>query len=467
MGELDPEAGVGQQPGRLDDPPPGPLLLVVPEPRAVRGGPALGADGGHPGQHQRRAAERLRAELGGLEGARHAVDRRVGGQRRHHDPVAQRQPAELQGPEHRRDAAVGAEPGVDRRDELRVPLAQTLVADPAAAGEQIEGELRGRLAGVAADALEPLQTGLGGALGGLHHRLALGLVGAQRLWNSGVFVQAGGERQGVLHGQLGARADREVRGVRRVAEQHHIAVAPTRVAHRGEVDPARAGSGDQPVPVEVFGQQPLAAPHAALVVAEAGLLPGLLPQLHDEGAAPVVIGVGVHLHDAEVGLLDDEGEGLEDPVGGQPHVAAAALVQPRAEARGKGLPGGRADPVGGHHQVVLGGQFGGGRRLGAEPQVDPELLAAPAQDGQQPPALQGGEAVATGGELPPRVADVDVAPAGELRGHRPEHLRVGLGDPVEGLVGEDHAEPEGVVGGVALPQGDLRSGANCLASAAK
>ena len=76
-----------------------------------------------------------------------------------------------------------------------------------------------------ADVLEPLERGLGGALGGLDHRAALGLVRRRaRQSTSGVLVQAGGQREGVLHGQLGAGADREVRGVRGVAEQHHVAV---------------------------------------------------------------------------------------------------------------------------------------------------------------------------------------------------------------------------------------------------
>jgi len=57
-------------------------------------------------------------------------------------------------------------------------------------------------------------------------------------------------------------------------------------------------------------------------------------------------------------------------------------------------------------------------------------------------------------DLAPEV-DVDVVPAGELLLHLPVDARVGVLDPPEGLVGEHHAEPEGVVGGVPLPDGDL------------
>ena len=50
---------------------------------------------------------------------------------------------------------------------------------------------------------------------------------------------------------------------------------------------------------------------------------------------------------------------------------------------------------------------------------------------------------------------VDVVPDRELRLHLREDLRIGVLDAAEGLVAEDHPEAEGVVGGVALPHGDL------------
>src|SRR6202049_1277926 len=51
--------------------------------------------------------------------------------------------------------------------------------------------------------------------------------------------------------------------------------------------------------------------------------------------------------------------------------------------------------------------------------------------------------------------DVDVIPACELPGHCTLDRGVGVLDAAERLVREDHAEPEGVVGGIALPHGDL------------
>lgn len=56
------------------------------------------------------------------------------------------------------------------------------------------------------------------------------------------------------------------------------------------------------------------------------------------------------------------------------------------------------------------------------------------------------------------VHDVDVVPAHELVLERRVHDRVGVLDAAERLVGQDDAEAEGVVGGVALPHGDLAAG---------
>ena len=51
--------------------------------------------------------------------------------------------------------------------------------------------------------------------------------------------------------------------------------------------------------------------------------------------------------------------------------------------------------------------------------------------------------------------NVDVVPARELRRHGAMDRRVGVLDATERLVREHHTEPEGVVGGIALPHGDL------------
>src|SRR6202167_6721968 len=94
-------------------------------------------------------------------------------------------------------------------------------------------------------------------------------------------------------------------------------------------------------------------------------------------------------------------------------------------------------------------------RLRAEPHGHAEVGAALLEDLEQPLPAQRREAVtATGDHLVP-VVHVDVVPAGELTGHGRVDKGVSVLDAAEGLVGEDHAEAERVVGGVPFPDADL------------
>src|SRR4051794_15096928 len=61
----------------------------------------------------------------------------------------------------------------------------------------------------------------------------------------------------------------------------------------------------------------------------------------------------------------------------------------------------------------------------------------------------------TAGDRLAAVVDIDVVPAGELALHRLMDRSVGVLDPTQSLIGEDHTEAERVVGGVSLPDGDL------------
>lgn len=108
--------------------------------------------------------------------------------------------------------------------------------------------------------------------------------------------------------------------------------------------------------------------------------------------------------------------------------------------------------VGGDHQVVGGGQGEGVGCLGPEVEADPESGAALVQDLQEAAPSEGGEAVAAGGQQPSAVHDVHVVPAHELTAQGGVDHGVRPLDAAEGLVGEDHAEAEGVVGRVAFPQ---------------
>jgi hypothetical protein len=58
--------------------------------------------------------------------------------------------------------------------------------------------------------------------------------------------------------------------------------------------------------------------------------------------------------------------------------------------------------------------------------------------------------------------DVDVVPVRERTNELLVRLGIGLGEVVEGGVGEHHAEPEGVVGPVALHHRDVVGGIRLL-----
>jgi hypothetical protein len=184
-------------------------------------------------------------------------------------------------------------------------------------------------------------------------------------------------------------------------------------------------------------------------------VPHPVAHLHDERAHLVVIRVAVDLHDPVRGLGDVELERVEDQVGAEPHVLAAAYVDLGGEDVGEGGPGGAVGPVRRDHQVVRAGQLAGGRSLGTGVHDDAELTAPLPQDPQQPPPAHRGEPVPAGGDDLAPVVDVDVVPAGELGRHGRVHGRVGVLDAAERLIGEHHAEAEGVGGRVALPHGDL------------
>lgn len=115
-------------------------------------------------------------------------------------------------------------------------------------------------------------------------------------------------------------------------------------------------------------------------------------------------------------------------------------------------------PVRGDDEVVGPRQPVGVRGLGAEAEIHAEGVAAGVQDLQETAAAEGGEAVSSGGLAGATVDDVDVVPADEVLLEGRVDLRVGVFDAAEGLVGEDDAEAEGVVGGVAFPDGDLAVG---------
>ena len=157
------------------------------------------------------------------------------------------------------------------------------------------------------------------------------------------------------------------------------------------------------------------------------------------------------------GLLDEELERLEDPVGAEPHVLVVPPVQVRAEHVGVLRPGPRVEP---RRRRPPGRGWRAARSASgaraAEADGDAELRR-PGPGGAASSSLR----LIAAKPWPPTVTglapvvDVDVGPAGEPLAIGRARPGVGVLDAAEGLVGEHDAEAERVVGGVALPHGDL------------
>ena len=116
-------------------------------------------------------------------------------------------------------------------------------------------ERQGPLKAVALGVLEPRLAGGGGLLQ-LHHVQPPGVVvGLQHGGHvaRAALVERLDQRDGVLHGQLGARADGEVGGVDRVPEEDDVLVVPPFAGDRGEAPPD-GPVGEELVAVEMVGE---------------------------------------------------------------------------------------------------------------------------------------------------------------------------------------------------------------------
>ena len=449
----------------VDDALPGVALRVVVEPRTAVGDTTGLRDVGHLGDHEPGATHRARPEVHQVPVVNDAVDRRVLAHGRDDHAVGQLELAQAQGREHGRRRVVGASGrGVPvARGALHqrgVAQREVVVGDALGARHQVVGELDRALAHVALGVLEPGQAGRRRLLCLDRVDAARVLVGGERARHVVEAVLDEGVLQGdgVLHRELGARADREVRRVHRVAQEHHLAMAPALAAHGGEGAPQGA-VGQQLVPVEVVAEQLAHVGDRVLLtgLVEASLAPGLLAALDDEGREPGLEGVGVHAEQAVLVLAEDEGEGLELLGRAQPGEAAGAPLDARAHVLGKLLAQGAVDPVGGQDQVGVGELVQPGD-LALELEFDAQLQAACLQQLQQSLARHAREAVA--GRAHTLVADVglDVAPVAELGADRGVALRVRVLEVAQGLVRENDAPAEGVVGPVALDDAHLDLG---------
>ena len=147
---------------------------------------------------------------------------------------------------------------------------------------------------------------------------------------------------GILQRQLGARANREVRGVRRITHQHirHFTAIgrlfpmhPLVTNNPRKFDPmGRAsqvlGIAHQRVAVQIGGKQLFAKCNRFFLrhVLKASCFPNRFRCFHNEGGSVAIKLISVRLKPAVLGFFNGKGEGVKQFACAQPNKAAITLI---------------------------------------------------------------------------------------------------------------------------------------------
>ena len=369
-----------------------------------------------------------------MEIAGHALLRRIHAHRRHHRAVRQLHLAQPQRLEHRRHRIFGIdvepfgadlprEGAVDLGDEVRRAQREIVVGDRLGAGHDAERELDGIEIPEAVDVLEPHQRHVGGVLGLLDFLAPARFIKLQRGVDRRRGMHRVRQRNGVFHRELGAGADREMRGRLGVAEQHHVVLDPALAADHREIAPHRA-VGQQRIAAEEPAKD-LVHPVRGLFFAqtlEAGTLEGFGIGFKNPGRMADFVLIGVRDERAPLGLLEDEGEGVERFCGAHPGELVGAQIDFRLEMIGESFAETAVDAVGQHHEVGV-GEAADFIDLGFEHQMNAKFARALLQDRQQHAPRAAAKAVAA--DAVHRAAEMhgDVVPVGEFLGDAAIALR--------------------------------------------
>ena len=178
--------------------------------------------------------------------------------------------------------------------------------------------------------------------------------------------------------------------------------------------------------------------------------------LDDPGRALRLVLVAMGDEDAVLGLAEEEREGIERPRRAHPGEEVRPQIDARLEPIGKGVAHARIDAVRHHHEIGVADRRIERRDFRLVLDLDAERARAPAQNLQQRPARAAAEAVAADAVGGAAEMDLDVVPVGKVADDGAIALAVVAFERVERLVGEHHAEAEGIVGPVALEHGDAR-----------
>ena len=352
---------------------------------------------------------------------------------------------------------------LDTFEPLGIAEAEILVADPLAAGEQRICELQRVEIEVAVQCLEPFGRVARRVLQFEHFERAFGLILVERLRQGKVGpVENFGELDRILERELGPRADREMGGVRGVAEQDQFVVRPALAFDPLELEPRRAaaqvrGIGHQALSLEIFGENPLARGDRIGLAqrVEGESAPGRVRAFDDEGRAIGREFISMRPDPPGLGLLERKGEGVERLGRAEPGEAVGAGFGINSEKPGIMVAKAAVDAVGANDEVVFGPMLEARFAFPFEVKFDAQFPGALAEDREQPLAADADKTVPGGAYRVAVNMDLDIVPMGEFV--RDDLRRRGVvgGEILDRLVREDDAPAERFALAIALKHFDV------------
>lgn len=240
-----------------------------------------------------------------------------------------------------------------------------------------------------------------------------------------------------------------------VAEQHHVVPDPALAADHGEIAPHRA-VGKQLVTIEEPAED-LGHSRGGLGLVQslqAGSLERLRIGFEDPGRTTGFILIGVGDERPPLGLLENEGEGVERLGRAHPGEHVGANVDLRLEVIDVFFAEAAVDAIGQQNQIGV-GEAGLVVDIDFETQVDAELVRPLLEDQEQLASRTAAEAVAA--HPVHRAAEMhgDVVPVGEFLSDAAIARKIMLLEIVERGIREHHPEAKGVAGAIALIYGDV------------
>ena len=178
------------------------------------------------------------------------------------------------------------------------------------------------------------------------------------------------------------------------------------------------GVRHQAVAVEIFGEKLLAGSDrlGLLHRVEAEVAPRIFRTFDDEGRAVRREPVGMCPDPAVLGLLEREGEGVEDLGRAEPDEFVRANVDVDSERLGVGIAEAGIDAVRRDDEVVIAPPRIGGIALGIELDFDAKFASSVLQDFEEALAANSNEPVPRRSDRLAAEVDVDVIPMRELVG---------------------------------------------------